>query len=74
MHSEVNRQLVSGLQYIVSIVGTFFALFVGMGFYGNDLATRLVGSLLAAILVGIAELYFIIREDIRLEGDIKKKK
>lgn len=72
MHRELNRQLVTGVQYLVSIVGTFFALYVGMSFAFHDFVPRLVIAIIGALMVAFAEIYFIIREDMRAE-EMKKK-
>ena len=73
MQGEVNRQLVSGLQYLVSIIGTFFALYVALGFANQDMSVRLVIGLVGGLVVGLAELYFIIRDDLRAETEKKNK-
>lgn len=67
MHRELNKQIVTGVQYLVSIVGTFFALYIGTGFAIHDFAPRLVIAIIGALAVAFAEIYFIIREDMRAE-------
>jgi len=74
MQRELNQQLVTGVQYLISVVGVFFALFVSLGFADQELAFRLLVSIAGALTVGLAELYFIIKQDMCEEEVIKKKK
>ena len=62
---EINRDLVTGAQYLISIVGTFFAVFVALKWVTADNAFCLIAALLAALAVAIAELYFIIKQDLK---------
>lgn len=73
MHKELNRQIVAGIQYIISIVGTFFGLFVGLSYGLPELAPRLLIAVIGALVVALAEIYFIIREDLREEFAKTKK-
>lgn len=70
---SVNRQIVSGAQYLLSIVGTFFAIFIMVGMVTPDYGIRALLGIISALVVGLAEMFFIIREDIR-EEDKKEKK
>lgn len=69
---EMNRQLVTGAQYLLSVVGTFFAIFIGLGFATEEYGTRALVATLAAVLVGIAEIYFIIKQDMQEENGKQK--
>ena len=68
----VNQQIVSGMQYLLSVVGTFFAIFIAVGMATPDYGIRALVASLAAVVVGLAELFFIIREDMGNENKIKK--
>jgi len=74
MQRELNQQLVTGVQYLISVVGVFFALFVSLGFADQELAFRLLVSIAGALTVGLAELYFIIKQDMCVEEQVIKKK
>jgi len=74
LHQEMNGQLITGMQYIVSIVGTFFALFIGLRLATDDWPVRAVGGVVGAVAVGVAELYFIVRSDLSLKGTVVKGK
>ncbi|KAK8751936.1 hypothetical protein OTU49_011144 [Cherax quadricarinatus] len=69
---SVNKQIISGIQYLLSIVGTFFAVFVAMGFATSDYGVRALSATISAVVVGLAEVYFIIREDLREEKKLRK--
>lgn len=71
---SVNKQMVSGMQYLISVVGTFFAIFIIVGWYNPDYGVRALTALISALLVGVAELFFVIREDLREEDRIEKRK
>jgi len=71
---SLNRQLVTGAQYILSIVGTFFAVFIGSGLAIPDHGTRVLLAITAALVVGLAELYFLIRDDLKEEDQHDKNK
>lgn len=71
---SLNRQLVTGAQYILSIVGTFFAVFIGSGLAIPDHGTRVLLAITAALIVGLAELYFLIRDDLKEEDQHDKNK
>lgn len=73
LHREINRQLITGIQYLISIIGTFFALLVGLSFAIHEFAPRLIVAVIGALVVGLAEIYFIIREDMRAEQTKKTK-
>lgn len=70
---SVNRQIISGMQYLLSLVGTFFAVFIGMGLATPDYGVRALIATISAVVVGIAEMFFIIREDLREESKLKKQ-
>lgn len=70
----VNKQIISGFQYLVSIVGTFFGIFIIVGWAYHDYGVRVMLATISALLVGLAELYFVIREDLREEDRIEKRK
>lgn len=70
----VNQQIVSGMQYLLSVVGTFFAIFIAVGMATPDYGIRALVASISAVIVGLAELFFIIRDDIRNENKIKKDK
>lgn len=69
---SVNRQIVSGAQYLLSIVGTFFGVFMVVGMATPDYGIRALLATLSALVVGLAEIYFIIKHDI-WEEERKKK-
>lgn len=69
----VNRHIVSGLQYLMSIIGSFFAVFIGLGMVTQDYGVRALVATIAALIVGLAEMYFIIREDLKEETEQKVK-
>jgi len=71
---SLNRQLVTGLQYILSIVGTFFAIFIGSGLAIPDYGPRVLLAIIVALVVALAELYFLIRDDLREEDQIELDK
>ncbi|CAL4061372.1 unnamed protein product [Meganyctiphanes norvegica] len=71
---SLNRQLVTGAQYILSIVGTFFAIFIGSGLAIPDYGTRVLLAVIVALVVALAELYFLIRDDLREEEQLDKNK
>lgn len=68
----VNQHIISGMQYLLSVVGTFFAIFILVGMVTSDYGVRALVALVSAIIVGLAELFFIIRDDIRKESQLKK--
>ncbi|KAK3871020.1 hypothetical protein Pcinc_023816 [Petrolisthes cinctipes] len=68
----VNKQLISGAQYILSIVGTFFGVFILLGASTQDYGVRALLATISALIVGLAEMYFIIREDLREEDRFDK--
>lgn len=68
----VNQHIISGMQYLLSVVGTFFAIFVLVGMVTPDYGVRALAASISAVIVGFAELFFIIRDDIRKENEIKK--
>lgn len=70
----VNQQIVSGMQYLLSIVGTFFAIFIAAGMATQDYGIRALAASISAVIVGLAELFFIIRDDVRSEDKIEKDK
>ncbi|MCL4133429.1 UNVERIFIED_CONTAM: hypothetical protein GTU68_003025 [Idotea baltica] len=70
---EMNRQLVTGAQYLLSVIGTFFAVFIGLSYVLSEYGTRVLFSMFCAVSVGVAEIYFIIRQDINEEKKIEKK-
>ena len=70
---EMNRYLVTGAQYLTSIVGTFFAIFIGLGYAINDFGARVMLGILCALVVALSEIYFIIKQDIE-EEKIKEKR
>ena len=67
---SINRQMVSGAQYLISIVGTFFGVFVLVGAATPDYGVRALLATICALVVGVAELYFVIKQDLYEE---KKK-
>ncbi|MPC15532.1 transmembrane protein 199-like [Portunus trituberculatus] len=69
----VNQHIISGMQYLLSVVGTFFAIFIGVGMVTPDYGVRALAATIAAVAVGLAELFFIIREDVKKENKIKKE-
>lgn len=69
----VNQHIISGMQYLLSVVGTFFAIFIGVGMVTPDYGVRALMATIAAVTVGLAELFFIIREDVKKENNIKKE-
>lgn len=69
----VNQHIISGMQYLLSVVGTFFAIFIGVGMATPDYGVRALVATIAAVIVGLAELFFIIREDAKKESKIKKE-
>jgi len=68
---SLNKQLVTGMQYLLSIVGTFFGVFLGLGMAMDDYGIRALAGVIGALIVGIAELYFLIRDDLREEEQYK---
>ncbi|KAG0716046.1 Transmembrane protein 199 [Chionoecetes opilio] len=68
----INQHIVSGMQYLLSVVGTFFAIFIAVGMATSDYGIRALAASISAVIVGLAELFFIIRDDIRNENKIKK--
>ncbi|XP_063609612.1 transmembrane protein 199-like [Penaeus indicus] len=70
----VNRHIISGLQYLLSVIGTFFAVFIALGMATQDYGVRALVATLAALAVGLAEMYFIIREDLKEEKKQDKVK
>lgn len=68
----VNQHIISGMQYLLSVVGTFFAIFIAVGMATPDYGVRALVASISAVIVGIAELFFIIRDDIRKENQMKK--
>ncbi|KAG7165263.1 transmembrane protein 199-like [Homarus americanus] len=71
---SINKQMVSGAQYLLSIVGTFFAVFIAGGLVTSDYGVRALVATVSAVAVGLAEMFFIIREDLREEDKFEKKK
>ncbi|XP_076054162.1 vacuolar ATPase assembly protein VMA12 [Oratosquilla oratoria] len=69
----MNKQLVTGAQYLLSVVGTFFALFFAFGMVSDDYGGRALIATLGAVGVALAEVYFIIRDDLREERKLLKK-
>lgn len=70
----VNQHIISGMQYLLSVVGTFFAIFIAAGMATSDYGVRALVASISAVIVGFAELFFIIRDDIRKENELKKNK
>lgn len=68
----VNKQLVSGAQYLLSVIGTFFGVFILLGAVTQDYGVRALIATVSALIVGLAEMYFIIREDLRDEDKFDK--
>lgn len=68
----VNKQLVSGAQYLLSVIGTFFGVFILLGAATQDYGVRALLATVSALIVGLAEMYFIIREDLREEDKFDK--
>lgn len=68
----VNQHIISGMQYLLSVVGTFFAIFIAVGMATPDYGVRALVASISAVIVGLAELFFIIRDDVRKENEIKK--
>lgn len=68
----VNQHIISGMQYLLSVVGTFFAIFIAAGMATPDYGVRALVASISAVIVGFAELFFIIRDDMRKENEIKK--
>lgn len=69
---SVNKQIVAGVQYLLSIVGTFFAIFIAVGMTTSDYGVRALVATISAVIVGLAEMFFIIRDDLREENKIDK--
>lgn len=70
---EMNRYLVTGAQFLTSIIGTFFAIFIGLSFVLHDFGVRILFATFCAVVVALAEIYFIIRQDIE-EENVRQKK
>lgn len=68
----VNKQLVSGAQYLLSVIGTFFGVFILLGAATQDYGVRALLATVSALIVGLAEMYFIIREDLNEEDKYDK--
>ena len=64
---DMNKQIITGLQYLMSIIGTFFGVFFGVGLAIQDHGIRVLFAILSTVAVGIAEIYFIIRDDMKAE-------
>ncbi|KAA0201852.1 hypothetical protein HAZT_HAZT003169 [Hyalella azteca] len=73
IHKEMTTHLITGAQYLLSIVGTFFALFIGSSLVVPEFSPRIVFGIIGALIVALAEIYFIIRDDIRKETSKKTK-
>lgn len=69
---SVNKQIVAGLQYLISIIGTFFAIFIAVGMTTPDYGVRALVATISAVIVGLAEMFFIIRDDLREENRLDK--
>ncbi|KAF2356114.1 ATPase vacuolar ER assembly factor Vma12 [Trinorchestia longiramus] len=73
VHKEMMKHLITGMQYLLSVVGTFYGIFMAAGLTTPDFAVRVVLGICGAMAVALAEIYFIIRDDIKLEGSKKIK-
>ena len=67
---ELNNQLILVFQLLVSVLTAFaFGYFSPYLFYGvAAVDTRLITGILFAFVVGVADLYFVIRYFLRLDG------
>eukprot|EP00088_Acartia_fossae_P034503 TRINITY_DN3540_c0_g1_i8.p1 TRINITY_DN3540_c0_g1~~TRINITY_DN3540_c0_g1_i8.p1 ORF type:complete len:200 (-),score=35.78 TRINITY_DN3540_c0_g1_i8:324-923(-) len=72
---ELNAILISLLQFVVSVVCAFaFGYLAPYYFYGTiNRGTQILCGTAVAIVVGIADLYFVIRETLHNEGFVLKK-
>ena len=77
---ELNRYLVLILQFVVSLISAFaFGYLAPYYFYGTvAVGPRLLYGIISAFVIGMADLYFVIRHLLESEGIIelgeKKKK
>ena len=74
--SEINNYLILVVQFVVSVATAFAAgFFAPYLFYGiEDVGKRLIIGVILGFVVGIADLYFIIRHFLVIEGVIDKRK
>ena len=72
---ELNAILISLVQFIVSVGCAFtFGFMAPYLFYGNEsVGVRILCGTVIGIIVGIADLYFVIRETLHNEGFVVKK-
>ena len=72
---EINRYLLLIFQFVLSIVSAFgFGYLAPYYFYGMlSVGPRLLYGILAGFIVGIADLYFVLRHLLETEGVIQSK-
>jgi len=72
---ELNAILISLVQFVVSVGCAFtFGFMAPYLFYGNEsVGVRILSGTVIGIIVGIADLYFVIRETLHNEGFVVKK-
>lgn len=70
---DLNRYLVVILQFVLSMVSAFmFGYMAPYYFYGTvAVGPRLLYGIISAFVVGVADLYFVIRYLLETEGVIK---
>ena len=75
---ELNRYLVLIFQFVISLVSAFaFGYLAPYYFYGTlAVGPRLLYGIVSAFVVGMADLYFVIRHLLEVEGviDLTDKK
>ena len=72
---ELNRYLLLIFQFVVSMVSAFaFGYLAPYYFYGTiDIGKRLLYGIICGFVVGLADLYFVVRHLLEAEGVIQIK-
>ena len=72
---EINRYLLLVFQFVLSIVSAFaFGYLAPYYLYGTtSVGPRLLYGIISGFVVGIADLYFVLRHLLEIEGVIDKK-